>query len=203
MSGERARAARGRRRRARTRALPPLPRRRTDHVEDLVAWLLMSLGLLAVLGSVVVGQAAHDAALGQAAVASPVRAALPADAVPPATAPVADQRIPAPRAQVPVGWTGADGVVHTATVTVAPSPPAGPAVTRWVDGGERVVADPAGRAPEAWAFGISAALTVVVLSWGLLTQIWSTVQRLTAARNAAAWAREWARVEPRWRRSMQ
>jgi hypothetical protein len=52
------------------------------------------------------------------------------------------------------------------------------------------------------AFGISATITVVALSWAVLSLVWSTVCRLTAARNAAAWARQWARVEPRWRRSV-
>ena len=42
------------------------PRRRTDRVEDLVAWLVTTLGLLAVLGSLLVGHAAHQAALGRA-----------------------------------------------------------------------------------------------------------------------------------------
>ena len=65
-----------------------------------------------------------------------------------------------------------------------------------------MVADPAERSAEAVASGIGAALTVVALSWAMLSLVWSTVRRLTAARNAAAWARQWARVEPRWRRSV-
>lgn len=183
--------------------LPPLPHRRTDRVEDLVAWLLMSLALLAVLGSVVVGRAAHDAALGRAAVAAPVGAVLVGDAESHTASTATDQRVPAPRTVALVAWTGADGVAHTATVSVPPDLPAGSAVTLWVDGAGRLVGDPAGRAAQASAFGISAALTVVALSWGLLTLVWSAACRLTAARNAAGWAREWARVEPRWRRSVR
>ena len=64
------------------RGAPPLPRRRTDRVEDLVAWLLTTLGLFAVLGSLLVGHAAHQAAHGNAGAASPVRAVLLADAPP-------------------------------------------------------------------------------------------------------------------------
>ena len=77
------------------------PRRRTDRVEDLVAWLLTTLGLLAVLGSLLVGHAAHQAALGRASAAGPVRAVLLADAPPP---PAADQRVPSPRSAHP--WPG-------------------------------------------------------------------------------------------------
>ena len=101
-----------------------------------------------------------------------------------------------------MAWTGPDGVGHVASVSVAPALPAGSAVTLWVDGAGRVVADPAERSAEAWAFGISAGLTVVALSWALLTLAWSAVCRVTASCNAAGWAREWARVEPRWRRSV-
>jgi len=166
-----------------------------------VAWLLTSLGLLAVLGSMFVGHTAHHAAVGRTGAATPVRAVLLADA----PVPEAGLPTPAARPSTSVVWTGADGVAHVAEATVPPVPPvlpSGSAVTLWVDGSGRVVADPAQRSAEAWAFGISSALTVVALSWGLLTLIWSAVCRVTAARNAAGWAREWARVEPGWRRSV-
>jgi len=182
----------------RSRGGAPLRSRRTDHVEDLVAWLLTSLGLLALLGSVLVGHAAHQAALGRAAAASPVRAVLLTDTPPP---PRADQRIPIPRPYARAAWTDADGVRRVVMVAVPASRTAGSAVTLWVNPAGRVVADPAERSAEAWAFRISAGLTVVALSWALLTLVWGAICRVTAARNAAGWAREWARVEPRWRRS--
>jgi hypothetical protein len=69
-----------RRTRTRRRAAPLRAGRRTDRLEDLVAWALMSLGLFAVLGSVLLGHAAYDAALGRGAPPSPVRAVLLADA---------------------------------------------------------------------------------------------------------------------------
>ena len=178
----------------RRRGAPPLPRRRTDRVEDLVAWLLTTLGLFAAFGCLLVGHAAH----GHAGAASPVRAVLLVDAPP---APAVDQRVPSPRLRTAVAWTGPDGAGLVASVSVAPALPAGSAVTLWVDGAGRVMADPAERSAEAWAFGISAGLTVVALSWALLTLAWSAVCRVTASCNAAGWAREWARVEPRWRRS--
>jgi hypothetical protein len=195
---ERTRVTRARRRRPRRRGGSPLPRRRTDRVEDLVAWLLTSMGLLALLGSVLVGHAAHQAALGRAAAATPVRAVLLTDAPPP---PGAGRRLPMPRPHAPVTWTDAHGVRHVGTVAVPPARPAGSTVTLWVDPAGQIVADPARRSAEASAFGISAGLTVVAVSWALLTVVWSAVRRVTEACNAAGWAREWARVEPRWRRS--
>jgi hypothetical protein len=188
------RRTRTRRRAARLRA-----GRRTDRLEDLAAWALMSLGLFAVLGSVLLGHAAYDAALGRGAPPSPMRAVLLAD-VP--RSPAADQRVPTLQQFARVTWTAADGAVHVVDVRVPPALRAGSAVTVWLDRAGRVVADPARRSAEAVAFGISAALAVIALSWAVLSLLWSTVCRLTAARNAAAWAREWARVEPRWRRSV-
>ena len=73
-------------------------------------------------------------------------------------------------------------------MSVAPALPAGSAVTLWVDRAGRVVADPAEQSAEAWAFGISAGLTVVALSWALLTLRWSAVWRVTASCSAAGWA---------------
>ena len=76
----------------------PLSRRRTDRVEDLVAWLLTTLGLFAVLGSLLAGHAAHQAAHGLA------------DATPP---PAVDQRVPSPRLRAAVAWTGPDlSLIH-------------------------------------------------------------------------------------------
>jgi hypothetical protein len=84
---------------------------------------------------------------------------------------------------------------------VPPARRAGSTLTLWVDPAGRIVPDPAERSTEASAFGISSGLTVVALSWALLTLVWAAVCRATAACNAAGWAREWARVEPRWRPS--
>ena len=60
-----------------------------------------------------------------------------------------------------------------------------------------------GLAGVAGAFGLTPVLVrwCQHFAWAVLSLLWSTVCRLTAAHNAAAWAREWARVEPRWRRS--
>jgi hypothetical protein len=40
------------------------------------------------------------------------------------------------------------------------------------------------------------------MAWVLLSAMWSGVRRATAARNDAAWTREWERVEPVWSRQV-
>jgi hypothetical protein len=181
---------------------PALPVRRTDRTEDLVAWLLVSLGLLAALGAVLVGRAAHDAALGPERLAgpTPVRAVLLADVPPP---PTAGQRMASPLPRVPVAWTAADGTEQTGELVVRTPLPAGAEVPAWLDREGRLTASPPQRGSEAVAFGVGAALTTAALAWALLVLAWSAACRVTAARNAAAWAREWARVEPQWSRRVR
>jgi hypothetical protein len=162
-------------------------------VEDLVAWLMMSLCLLALLGAFAVGRAAHDAALGPDGVgaAVPVRAELLADVPPGPSA-------GAPAPWVPVAWTAADGTEQTGEIAVPGPVRAGTTVAAWVDRGGRVTTSPPRHTSEAVAFGLGAGLTAAALAWAVLGVVWSSVCRVTASRNDAAWAREWATVEPVW-----
>jgi hypothetical protein len=171
-----------------------MPVRRTDRVEDLAAWLLVSLGMLAALGAALVGHAAYGAALdrGHAGGATAVRAVLLADAAPaPGGAEWVLQR-------VPMVWTDEDGTEHTVEAAVRAPLPAGSEITIWLDGRGQAVSSPPGRPAEAVAFGAGAGLTAVALAWALLGMLWCLVRRVTGRRNAAAWAREWAQVEPMW-----
>ena len=210
MSGDRDRYIRARRRRPWHRGAgrggiwggaAQLPIRPTDRVEDLVAWLLVSLGLLAGLGAVLVGAAAHDAARGpgRLSAAAPVSVVLLAD-VP--SAPAATQRFPSPLPRVPVSWTAADGVEQTGELGLRAPLAAGDEVTAWLDRDGRLSATPPQHASEAVAVGVGAGLTTAAMAWALLSGMWSGVRRATAARNDAAWAREWARVEPVWSRQV-
>jgi hypothetical protein len=175
------------------------PKRPADRVEDLAAWMLMALALLAVLGALVVGRGAFELALtrGHVPGATPVRAVLLADAMPaPTTEP---GRPPSPLQRVPVAWTGSDGTERTAELAVPAPMTAGAEVTMWLDRDGQPAVGPAGR-PQAVVFGVGVGLTVATFVWALLAAAWSGVQRWSAARHAAAWAREWARVEPLWSR---
>lgn len=201
MSGERGRSAGAGRHKARLPGERPgaLPTRTTDRVEDLGAWLLTTLALLAVLGAVGVGRAAHAAALapGRTDHDSPVRVVLLAD-VPPA--PTADRRFEFVPPPVPVSWSAGDGVERIGELALRSPLPAGAEVTAWADPEGRLSATPPEHASEAVAFGVGAGLTTVAGVWAALTLLWAALRRVTAARNAAAWEREWAGVEPVWSR---
>jgi hypothetical protein len=191
MSGDRARPTRPRRRGVRG----PVLVRTTDRLEDLVAWLLMSLALLAAFGAVLLGHSVYGAsAAGRTAGhATAVRAVLLADVPPVPT------DTPSPRS-VPAVWTDADGAEHTVELLMTAPLPAGTEITAWVDRFGQVVTPPAEQPAEAAALGVGAALAVVALTWTLLAAAWMRIRRATARRNAATWAREWALVEPEWSR---
>jgi hypothetical protein len=179
-----------------------LPARRTDRVEDLVAWLLVSLGLLAGLGAVLVGSAARDAALGPGRTGDVTLVSVVLLADVPDT-PSAAQRIPSPLPRVPVAWTTAEGVELTGELGLRAPLAAGDDVTAWLDRDGRLWATPPQHGSEAMAFGVGAGLTAAAAAWALLNGMWSAVRRATAIRNDAAWAREWARVEPVWSRQVR
>jgi hypothetical protein len=170
--------------------------RGTDRLEDLVAWVLVSLGLLAALGAVAVGRAAHDATLGPEGVGTPapIRAVLLADVPAPP---------PSGRRMVPVSWTADDGSEQIGELAVRAPAQAGTAVTAWPDGEGQLTTTPPRHTVEAGVFGVGAGMTVVALAWALLALLWSVACRVTAARNDAAWERGWARVEPVWSRRVR
>jgi hypothetical protein len=194
MSGERGRPTRGRLRHPGLRlGASAFPVRGTDRLEDLVAWVLVALGLLAALGAVVVGRAAHDATLGPDGVGAPapIRAVLLADLPAPTSGPLP---------WVPVSWAADDGSEQIGELAVPAPAPAGTAVPAWPDGQGRLTTTPPRHTSEAVAVGVGAGMTVAALVWALLMLVWSGACRATAARRDAAWEREWAQVEPVWSR---
>lgn len=205
MSAERGRSTGAGRRRARhpVARRDALPRRVTDRVEDLAAWAFTAIGLFAAVGAVVVGVAAHDAAdqPGRIDDATPVRAVLLADVPSP---PTAAQRIPPPAARVPVSWTSADGVEQVGELALRTRLHAGARLTVWADrDGRLTISPPPEHQGGAVAFGVGATLAAASGAWAVLTLLWSGLGRVVAARNDAAWAREWARVEPLWSRRVR
>ncbi|MEK6441019.1 Rv1733c family protein [Pseudonocardia sp. T1-2H] len=174
-----------------------LPRRTTDRVEEVVALVVILLGMAAAVASVVLGVGTHGALLErveyEAAHRSVVTAVLTADP-PPASA---DRPAGAARAPAPARWTDASGREHTGLVPAPDGARAGSGVELWIgeDG------EPAGRpmsADEATLVGWSAGVLALLCGLGLLRVLWGATVRCTASANDRNWTREWERVEPRW-----
>jgi hypothetical protein len=169
--------------------------RGTDRFEDLVAWLLTSCAVGVVLLAVVVGRAGHDHTLARSAAENaartPTRATLMEDVD---GAVVADSARPR---TVLARWTAPDAHEAEGRVVVGARHQIGDTVPVWVDHGGRLV--PAPVSPSSadvvgWTWGVAVALG----GWAVLALLWSAVRAWTGYRNATAWAREWAIVEPTW-----
>jgi hypothetical protein len=167
-----------------------LPRRATDRVEDLAAWVVAVLALVLLLASGLVGVGVARSTAHEAASREHVDAVLLTDA-PPAL------RDPDARVARAARYRDPAGAEHVVVVPVAGRPPAGRVVHLWVDGGGRVTTPPPGRA-DATLRGVVVAAGVALAGGLLLLGLWTGVRRRLDARNAQWWAREWARVEPAW-----
>lgn len=182
------------------RSLPAAPRRRrtTDRVADAVAWLLITCALL--VGVVAIGSArtAHAAALDRAHAESTDRVAVQAVLLEAAdVAPAPDGQAGNHAVRVMAQWTGPGGVQGTGPIEVEVRRPAGARVPIWLDRSGQVVAAPL-TAGDAALAGVARGILVALGGWLALALAWAGVRQATAARNAAAWTRGWALVEPVW-----
>ncbi|WP_214364469.1 hypothetical protein [Pseudonocardia sp. H11422] len=175
-----------------------MPRRRTDRLEDALAWLVVSLALFTLVIAVVSGSAVHgremDRVEQERGDRTPVRAVLLQTAP---KVPLSEGSVVLPPARVPATWTGANGVEHTGLITVRGMLHAGTSVRTWADPHGALVGPPASAASASIA-AITVAAGILGAGWGLLAGLWAGVRRWIAARNAAGWAREWVRVGPEW-----
>lgn len=181
---------RGARRRARG-----LRARGTDRFEDLIAWMLTTCAGATVLLAAMIGQLGYDHTLAraetEAAARTPARAQLLEDVDGTLLADGSRPRTALAR------WTAPDGHQTQGRVVVATRHTVGDSVPVWVDHSGRIVAAPitgASAAVVGWTWGVA----VVLAGWALLALVWTGVRAWTARSNAAAWAREWALVEPSW-----
>jgi hypothetical protein len=169
--------------------------RGTDRFEDFVAWVLTTCAAGVVLLALAVGQlgAEHtlDRARAEAAARTSARAELLEGVDGAVLADGTRTRTVLAR------WTGPDGRVAQGRVIVTSQHSIGDTISIWTDRTGRLV--PAPTKPSAattvgWTWGVA----VTLGGWALLGLLWSAVRAATARRNAAAWAREWAVVEPEW-----
>jgi len=183
---------RGRRQALRARSLRA---RGTDRFEDLIAWVLTSCAAGVVLLAMAVGQAgaAHtlERSRAEAAARTPARAELLEDVDGAVLADGSRSRNALAR------WTGPDGRVAQGRVVVTSQHVVGDTVSIWTDRTGRVVPAPT-KSSAASAVGWTWGVAVTLGGWAVLALLWTAVRAATSRRNAAAWAREWAVVEPNW-----
>lgn len=171
-------------------------RRRTDLVEDAVAWLLTAAGLLLVTVAIVTGAAVHAQVQERADLADTQVVSVPAVLLEAALTVPADGG-PSPEFLVPAAWTGPDGRTHTGPVRAPAGATAGSQVRVWVDL-QGVPTRPPVTAAVAVATGALAAIGVLLIGAIVVGAAWMFTRRAIAGVNAARWEREWARVAPEW-----
>jgi hypothetical protein len=176
-----------------------LPRRTSDRVEDVVAWLLTGAALLVIVIAVVTGLAVHgreaERAERDGRATSQTRAVLLEDAH---VAPSEFGRTPA---QVRARWADRDGRERIGVVLAVHSQRAGAEVDVWIDRTGEITSRPV-HPTNAVFGGVVAAIGVVCAGGTLLLVGWFGVRRLTGRSNSRQWEQQWARVEPLWRRTL-
>lgn len=186
---------RGKRSARRARREPNRLHRTTERVEDLLAWslgvLLVIAGWVALQTGAWVQDTATERAGVQAAERTPVTAVLIEDA-----SPVVGTEHNG-ETTAPARWTGRDGVEHTDRAVVRGIRPAGATVPAWEDGTGHLV--PAPITPgEVTAAAVEVGILAALVGAGTVYVVGLGAFRWTARRYARAWEQEWARVGPEW-----
>jgi hypothetical protein len=169
------------------------PRRRTDRVRAAAGWVIVGAELLTLVLAVLAGSAAYrdglDRVHREVAARTTVVAVLLDDAPP-------LERAGSPN-PVRASYTDQGGRARAGQVPVAGFMPAGTRVRVEVDGDGRVGVDPPSPG-DAVLSGVTVGTGIGIVGSLLLMLAWLGVRQAVAARNAAAWEREWRLVEPRW-----
>jgi len=163
--------------------------RLTDRIEDLVGWLLMLLAVGLIAPAVLVGHVVHDYTAARERADASGRVAMHAGPLDTNESTASGLRMVLAQRASPGGHPTADHV------EVTPGHATNEIVLVGVEGD--AVTSPAGAGPAAVA-GWLTGCAVVLAGWALLALAWIGVRAITARRNAATWAREWALVEPEW-----
>jgi len=168
------------------------PRRRTDRVQSAVGWMLVLASLITLVSAAVGARSAYRDGLDRmqrdAAARTTVVAVLLDDAAPVGSG---------PERPVRVSYVDPMGRPHIGQVPVTGRLLAGTPVRVEVDGDGRVGVESPSRG-DAVLSGVSVAVGVTLLGGMLIVLCWLGIRRAVAARNHAAWEREWRWIEPQW-----
>ena len=173
-------------------------RRHVDRVEAILRLGAVVIALLMIPAAAVLGTAVRDASERAAAVEraelQQVRAQALEDAF--AGTGVAPGQVSWP---IRVGWQDVQGVEREGIADGLIGTKAGADVMIWLDRSGSIASPPRQPADSA-AFGASAGLSMVMLSWLLLSGLFVLARRSLDRRRADIWEREWAEVSRRWTR---
>lgn len=173
--------------------------RGTDRVEDVLVWLLMSAGLVLLVGSWTLGLSVQMRMGERAGTESLTRTEVRAVLLEAAPSSISGPASAGPPVRAAARWIGVDGEPHTGRVEAVSGARAGSGVTVWVDR-DGTVTTPPTSAADARVAGVLVGFDVLLLGAAALVGVWIGVRRLTSSVNAVGWEREWAQVEPDWRR---
>jgi hypothetical protein len=161
-------------------------------VQCAIGWLLVLAGLLTAIAAAVTAGSAYrdglDRIARDAASRTTVVGTLLDDASPVAAG---------PHQPVRVSYVDPMGRAHVGQVPINGRMLAGTQVRVEVDGDGRVGVEPPSRG-DAVLSAITAGSSVVLVGGVLLVLTWLGARRVIAARNHAAWEREWELIEPQW-----
>lgn len=177
-----------------------LPRRGTDRVEDVTAWILAAAALLLLVLATVTGLGTYGREAERAELQRTSTLQVRAVLLENANVMISEvgERMPA---RVPARWTDRAGREHTGLVVVQRTRPAGAEIDVWIDEAGELASRPV-TPLNAVVGGILAALGVLGAGGAPLFAAWLGVRRATGVVNARRWDREWAVVEPQWRRNV-
>src|SRR5690242_8166526 len=164
-------------------------RRRTDRMLTVVGWLILAAALLTLAWAILAASSAYRAGLDRiqrdAATRTMVVGVLLDDAAPVEAGPGRPVR---------VSYVDAVGRTHLGHVSVSGRLPAGTPVRVEVDGHGNVGVEPPTRGDAVFS-AVAAAAAVTLGGAVLLGGTWAGARSIAAARNHAAWQREWRLVE--------
>ena len=170
-------------------------RRRTDRVEDALAWLLTASAMIVLIGAVTVGVGVYTQSMDRSS--QSVRVQATAVLLVDASDKVADTSSAALFAGVPARWTDSVGRQHEDEVLARSDSRAGDKVSIWLDR-DGDLTSPPGSSLSAALDGLMIGIAVLGLGCSLIAAAWIGLRRIIFNHNTRAWEREWARIGPEW-----
>jgi hypothetical protein len=176
-------------------------RRSVDRVEDVVAWMLITVALLGVVAAAMATVRSYGDGMRRVAVETRERTQVQAVLLEPAAyAHQVDDKGRAVKLRtvaVPARYTSPDGVERRGDARVQGPLPAGAAVPVWVDRSGMIVSAPVNGA-DVVADAAMDSVGLLALGAVVLGGIWAGVRAAVLRFNTVRWGREWEQVEPRW-----